>query len=59
MERQPLIVSIKELKILVKELEKERQELLKEFGKSYPVGKTWQINIKRKTKFSNWELETK
>jgi len=57
MERQPLSVSIKELRDLVDELEKERQEIIHTLGLDYKVTKKWRVNIKRKTKFDNWELE--
>ena len=57
MERQPLSVSIKELRDLADELEKQRQEAIHTLGLNYKVTNKWQVDIIRKNEFSNWELE--
>lgn len=57
MERQPLSVSIKELRDLADELDRERKRTELQLKLKYPITKKWQVNIKRKSKFDNWKLE--
>ena len=59
MKRQGLRVSVKELKDLIIELDKERLEMKKITGKVLPINKKFQINIiNKQPKCSDtWEIE--
>ena len=58
LQRQGLNVSIKELRDLAYELDKERKELNAKIGAGITIRKKWQVNIINTTKCSDtWRLE--
>jgi hypothetical protein len=55
--RQPMVISIKELRDLANKLDRQRKEMAKEFGAEIMIEDKFEVCIIQENKYDDWEFE--